>query len=92
MSNGLIVAEAVMMGLAPHLGRNEAHDAVYEACRAVNEKGGTLADVLAGMPEVTSRLDRKAIDQLTDPGNYLGAAPQMVDRVLAASRAVPSSK
>ena len=92
MSKGLIVAEAVMMGLAPRLGRNEAHDVVYEACRTVNEKGGTLADVLASMPEVTSHLDRKAIDKLTDPGNYLGAAPQMVDRVVAASAGIPSSK
>ena len=33
MTQGLIVAEAVMMGLAPHLGRQQAHDVVYEACR-----------------------------------------------------------
>lgn len=87
MSNGLIVAEAVMMGLAPHIGRQEAHDVVYDACRVVNEKGGTLAGVLNSMPEVSSRLDPKLIEQLTDPANYLGAAPQMVDRVLASSAA-----
>lgn len=29
ISRGLIVAEAVMMGLAPQLGRQEAHDVVY---------------------------------------------------------------
>jgi 3-carboxy-cis,cis-muconate cycloisomerase len=91
MSNGLIVAEAVMMGLAPELGRNEAHDVVYAACRTVNEKGGTLANVLNSMPEVSSRLDRKLIEQLTEPANYLGAAPQMVDRVLASSAAIGSS-
>ena len=34
ISRGLIVAEAVMMGLAPDLGRQEAHDVVYDACRA----------------------------------------------------------
>ncbi len=34
ISRGLIVAEAVMMGLAPQLGRQEAHDVVYDACRA----------------------------------------------------------
>ena len=85
MTSGLIVAEAVMMGLAPHLGRNEAHDVVYAACRIVNEQGGRLADVLAGMKEVSSRLDRRAIERLTDPANYLGMAPQMVDRVLASS-------
>jgi 3-carboxy-cis,cis-muconate cycloisomerase len=83
MTSGLIVAEAVMMGLAPHLGRNEAHDVVYAACRIVNEQGGRLADVLAGMTQVSSRLDRQAIERLTDPANYLGMAPQMVDRVLA---------
>jgi 3-carboxy-cis,cis-muconate cycloisomerase len=82
MTSGLIVAEAVMMGLAPHLGRNEAHDVVYAACRVVNDSGGTLADVLAGMPEVSSRLDRNAIDRLTDPRNYLGVVPQMIDGML----------
>jgi 3-carboxy-cis,cis-muconate cycloisomerase len=86
MTAGLIVAEAVMMGLAPHLGRNEAHDVVYAACRVVNEQGGRLADVLAAMPEVAGRLDRQAIERLTDPANYLGMAPQMVDRVLAGRR------
>jgi 3-carboxy-cis,cis-muconate cycloisomerase len=86
MTAGLIVAEAVMMGLAPHLGRNEAHDVVYAACRVVNEQGGRLADVLATMPEVAGRLDRQAIERLTDPANYLGMAPQMVDRVLAGRR------
>src|ERR1044072_7933186 len=30
LTKGLIVAEAVMMGLAPHLGRQQAHDVVYE--------------------------------------------------------------
>jgi 3-carboxy-cis,cis-muconate cycloisomerase len=82
MTHGLIVAEAVMMGLAPHLGRNEAHDIVYDACRAVAEKGGSLADALARVPEVTQHLDRAALDKLTDPANYLGAAQEMVDRVV----------
>jgi 3-carboxy-cis,cis-muconate cycloisomerase len=82
MTHGLIVAEAVMMGLAPHMGRNEAHDVVYDACRAVAEKGGSLADALAKVPEVTKHLDRKAIERLTDPSNYLGAAREMVDRVV----------
>ncbi len=85
LTSGLIVAEAVMMGLAPHLGRQHAHDVVYGACRIVNEKGGTLADALARDPAITKHLDRAAIDRLTDPANYLGMAPQMVDRVLAQS-------
>ncbi len=85
ISKGLIVAEAVMMGMAPHIGRQQAHDVVYDACRTVNEHGGTLADALAALPEVTRHFDRAAIDRMTDPANYLGLAPQMVDRALALS-------
>ncbi len=33
ISRGLIVAEAVMMGLAPQIGRQQAHDVVYDCCR-----------------------------------------------------------
>jgi 3-carboxy-cis,cis-muconate cycloisomerase len=86
ISRGLIVAEAVMMGLAPYIGRQQAHDVVYDACRTVNEQGGTLAEALAALPAVTAHVDRATIDRLTDPANYLGLALQMVDRALAASR------
>src|SRR5216683_1130869 len=44
MTHGLIVAEAVMMGLAPHAGRNEAHDLVYDACRNAIESDRPLYD------------------------------------------------
>jgi 3-carboxy-cis,cis-muconate cycloisomerase len=88
ISKGLIVAEAVMMGMAPFIGRQQAHDVVYDACRVVNEKGGTLAEALAAMPEVTKRIDRATIDRLTDPAQYLGLAPRIVDRAVAMSRGV----
>jgi hypothetical protein len=77
ISRGLIVAEAVMMALAPYTGRQQAHDLVYAACRVVNEQGGTLADTIADVPEVTRHFDRAEINRLTDPANYLGSAPQM---------------
>jgi 3-carboxy-cis,cis-muconate cycloisomerase len=84
-SRGLIVAEAVMMGLAPELGRQAAHDIVYDACRLANEKHLSLADALSASPQVAGRIDRATIDRLTSPGNYLGLAAAMVDRVLAAA-------
>ena len=86
ISRGLIVAEAVMMGLAPQIGRQEAHDVVYDACRLANEKHVTLADALSADPRVTKRIDRATIVRLTSPKNYLGLAPDMVDRVLAAGK------
>src|SRR5262249_23617608 len=82
ISRGLIVAEAVMMGLAPQLGRQEAHDVVYDACRLANDKGLSLADALSADARVTSRIERATIERLARPANYLGLAPAMVDRVL----------
>jgi 3-carboxy-cis,cis-muconate cycloisomerase len=86
ISRGLIVAEAVMMDLAPQLGRQEAHDVVYDACRAANENNMMLADALSADPRVSSRIDRATIERLTSPKNYLGLAPEMVDRVLASAK------
>ena len=82
MTHGLIVAEAVMMGLAPHTGRNEAHDLVYAACRKAIESDRPLLDELLEMPEVATPLGAERLRQLTDPANYLGAAQAMIDRVL----------
>ena len=83
MTHGLIVAEAVMMGLAPHIGRNEAHDLVYDACRKAIESNRPLYDVLLDVPEVAGPLGPEKLKALTDPANYLGAAQAMIDRVLA---------
>jgi 3-carboxy-cis,cis-muconate cycloisomerase len=83
LTHGLIVAEAVMMAAAPKLGRQHAHDVVYDACRKAIEGGGQLADILAGMPEIVEALGSvDAIRHHCDPANYLGLSGQMVDRAL----------
>jgi len=83
ITKGLIVSEAVMMGLGPYLGRQYAHDLVYDVCRKVVATGRPLADLLAENEEITKHLDRAALAKLCDPANYLGEAGPMVDRVLA---------
>jgi 3-carboxy-cis,cis-muconate cycloisomerase len=88
LTHGLIVAEAVMMGLAPHLGRGEAHHVVKHACDVALTERLPLVDALARDPAVSSRFDRAAIERLTDPASYLGSADAFVDRVLAAAEAL----
>jgi 3-carboxy-cis,cis-muconate cycloisomerase len=82
LTHGLIVAEAVMMGLAPHIGRNEAHHLVTDACTAAIAGGRPLYDVLIEIEEVAGPLGAEKLTALADPANYLGAAQAMVDRVL----------
>src|SRR5579871_3429769 len=83
ITRGLIVSEAVMMGLGPHLGRQYAHDLVYDICRKVIATGRPLLDLLAEDKEIAKHMDRAALAKLTDPANYLGLAGEMVDRVLS---------
>jgi len=82
-TGGLIVAEAVMMGLAPQLGRQIAHDVVYDCCRSQLDSGGSFLDALLAHPEISGVIGREQLEALVDPVNYLGAAPDMVDRYLA---------
>src|SRR5436305_2910993 len=56
LTQGLIVAEAVMMGLAPHLGRQTAHDKVYAACREALGQGRSLFDVLSADSSIRAAL------------------------------------
>src|ERR1700693_4087981 len=63
ITRGLIVSEAVMMGLAPYIGRQYAHDLVYGICRQVIATGRPLVDLLAGNKEVAKHLDRAALDK-----------------------------
>lgn len=82
-TKGLIVGEAVMMGMAPHVGRQRAHDIVYEACKESIEKKRTLLECLLEKEEVTSKMSEQRLAELCDPVNYLGASARMVDDVLA---------
>ncbi|MCB1739088.1 MAG: adenylosuccinate lyase family protein [Gammaproteobacteria bacterium] len=79
---GMIMAESVMMGLAPLLGRGVAHDVVYAACGQAMDAGRGLREVLLEQPEIAGKVDPRTLDDLLDPAGYTGACGQMVDRVL----------
>jgi 3-carboxy-cis,cis-muconate cycloisomerase len=86
LTHGNIVSEAVMMGLGPHLGRQRAHDLVYDVCRRTATTGEPLAGLLAQDAEISKHVSRAELDRMCDPANYLGLAGEMVDRVLAAEK------
>src|SRR6266403_3917752 len=87
ITRGLIVSEAVMMGLGPHLGRQYAHELVYDICRKVIATGRPLLDLLAEDKEIAKHMNRAELAKLVDPAYYLGVAGEMVDRVLAMRKA-----
>jgi 3-carboxy-cis,cis-muconate cycloisomerase len=82
-TDGLVMAEAIMMALGDRIGRLEAHHLVEAACGRAVAEGRHLRDVLAQDPAVTAHLSPEALDRLFAPDSYLGVAERFVQRVLA---------
>ena len=80
---GLMMSECVMMHLAPRLGRLTAHDVVYEASMKAYETETFLGDVLKKDDRVMKVFTEAEVDTMMEPHNYVGYAPEFVDRVLA---------
>lgn len=80
---GLVMAEAYMMRLAPHLGRESAHELVYDAAQRSRENGEALADVLR------ERLPgdiAASIGEGLAPESYVGQPEDTVNAALATWR------
>ena len=82
-TRGLVLAERVMMALAPTLGRLPAHHRVEAAAKRAVAGGTTLHAVLADDPEVVGILGSDGLAALFEPEGYLGAS----DHFIAAARA-----
>ena len=84
-TGGLVMAEAVMMALAPALGRMEAHHLVEAAAKKAVAEQRHLDEILAEDARVAEHLDADALARLFDPLNYQGMAQAFIDRLLAST-------
>ncbi len=84
ITNGLLLSEAVMMALAPIIGRQEAHELIYQIAQQTAVENGSLNESLKKSPEVSKKLTEKEIDELLNPTTYTGLSGVFVDRVLNA--------
>jgi 3-carboxy-cis,cis-muconate cycloisomerase len=87
LGGGLIMAEAVMLNLGAALGRQHAHDVVYDAAQAAFVEDRPFAELLAADPRVSAHLDHRAIEVLLDPVAYTGLCAQMARDAAARARA-----
>src|SRR5438128_3146389 len=77
LGGGLIMAEAVMLQLGATLGRQHAHDVVYDAAQAAFVEKKSFADLLAADKRVTEHLKPDAIRELINPVGYIGLCADM---------------
>jgi adenylosuccinate lyase len=83
-TRGLLLSEQVMLALAASMGRQTAHDVVYECAMQAIDSERAFRDVLLAHPHAAPHLTAAQLDALLDPRQYTGLAGVFVDRVLAA--------
>ncbi len=87
LGGGLIMAEAVMLDLGATIGRQHAHDVVYDAAQAAFVERKSFSDLLAADKRVTQHLAPAAIGELIDPVGYIGLCAEMAREAAARARA-----
>lgn len=80
--NGLMLSEAVMLALGKSVGRQTAHDIVYDCAMRAVEHNLPFRQTLADHPLVSQHLSSADIDRLLDANQYTGLAAEFVDRVV----------
>ena len=86
LSGGLIMAEALMLELGKQIGRQRAHDAVYEAAQSSVTRSRPFREMLAEDPHVSAGLTPAQIESLLDPARYTGLCRQFAERGAASAR------
>jgi adenylosuccinate lyase len=91
LSGGLIMAEALMLALGRQIGRQRAHDAVYEAAQASVTQARPFRETLAEDPHVSAGLTAAQVEALLDPARYTGLCRQFAEQGAARARQVAAA-
>jgi 3-carboxy-cis,cis-muconate cycloisomerase len=86
LGGGLIMAEAVMLELGAAIGRQHAHDAVYDAAQDAFVQGKSFGELLAADTRVTAHMTPAQITGLLDPTAYTGLCADMAREGAARAR------
>jgi adenylosuccinate lyase len=90
LSGGLIMSETLMLELGRTIGRQRAHDVIYEVAQEAATGTRPFRELLAEQPEVAQRLSSEDVDRLLDPLNHIGQCRELADEQAANARRVAS--
>lgn len=85
ITNGFILSEALMIELAPSIGKQKAHDLLHQLAMKATETKATLLEVVKEEPLIMNSISSKRLDELMNPYNYLGMARSVVEKIAKVS-------
>ncbi|MFP6747480.1 MAG: adenylosuccinate lyase family protein [Alphaproteobacteria bacterium] len=91
LTEGLIMAEPIMLALGEHVGRQEAHDIVYDAAQAAAKGEGRFSDLLAADTRFSQHLSQSQMQGMLDPTQYTGLCGELAETQAARARQLAKS-
>jgi adenylosuccinate lyase len=82
-TQGGVLSEGVMLALAKFVGKQTAHDLVYNSAMAAAKNHRLLKEALLENPAVAQHLSAAELDALFDYRRQIGLCSQFVDRMAA---------
>jgi len=90
-SGGLIMAEALMLELGTRIGRQRAHDVIYDAAQAAATERRPFHTLLGEDERVRSHLTSAQVTELLDPARYTGLCRQFAEESAVRARKVAAT-
>lgn len=87
INQGLDNAEYIMMELAKKIGKNPAHELVYELAMKVENEGENFLELLLKEPRL-KEFSKEELESLIQPENYTGLCPDLAKEQAEAAQAL----
>lgn len=86
LNQGLDNSEYIMMQIAPHVGKDQAHELIYELAIEAELTGTSYRELLLSNELIRSLFSDKAIEELLRPENYIGLSTQLTYQMVKQAR------
>ncbi|WP_329521505.1 class-II fumarase/aspartase family protein [Spirillospora sp. NBC_01491] len=87
---GQVMSERVMFALGEHIGKQQAHEYVYQLMQEAHSRDLPVRKLAASDPMITDRFTDAEQERLFEPASYLGESPELTMRVVERARATVS--
>lgn len=86
LNAGLDNSEYIMMQIAQHIGKDQAHELVYELAIEAELTHKSYKEILMNNQTITQLFSVEEIEEMLKPENYIGLSATIVDNVVKKSK------
>lgn len=86
LNHGLDNSEYIMMQIAPHIGKDQAHELIYELAIEAEQTQKSYRELLLGNTLIRNLFSDDEIEAMLKPENYTGLSAQLTKEMVSNAR------